>query len=75
MHHDSKWKLEINLSKSEVMNMNRTGEKKSYNFSFKNRTMGCVTSYTYLGIELKNNGSFKAAQKIHRRKHRVPCSN
>ncbi len=58
----SKWKLEINLSKSKVMNMNRTGKKKCYNFSFKNRTMESVTSYTYLGIVLTNNGSFKAAQ-------------
>ncbi len=55
----SKWKLEI---KSKVMNMNITGKKKCYNFSFKNRKMESVTSYTYLGIKLTNNGSFKAAQ-------------
>ncbi len=45
------------------MFMNRTGKNPGYQSKFQNDTIECVSSYTYLGIELANNGSFSLAQK------------
>jgi len=58
-----KWKLEINLSKSKVMCLNKQGKYIKHEFTLGNANLQCVKSYSYLGIEISNSCSFKLAQK------------
>jgi hypothetical protein len=58
-----KWKLGVNLTKSEVIVFNPSGRKlDNYNFKFGDLKMKIVKSYTYLGIEFLSSGSFWLAK-------------
>lgn len=55
------WNLSINLQKSKIMTFNLNGKKIHGQFSFKNQTIELVSFYTYLGVAITNNSSFKCA--------------
>jgi len=61
----NKWGLEINYSKTKTVIFNDTSKKKSYTsqdtFTINSNHISVVEEYTYLGITLHRNGSFKTA--------------
>ena len=57
------WKLAVNLSKSKTMCFTKHGQNTKHQFMFGEESLEHVKSYSYLGIELSQTGSFKLAQK------------
>ena len=57
----AQWKLAVNLSKTQVVIFSSSYLRQNYSFSFGNQNIQIGTSYTYLGIAIKSNGSFKDA--------------
>ena len=56
------WKVEVNRSKSKVLYVNKGGRTTSKAFTIGNEPLEVSKSYTYLGLEITNTGSFKLAQ-------------
>ena len=54
----SKWKLEVNTSKSKVLVFNSNGKSFLNHFRYKNQIIETVNQYCYLGFTLKCNGNF-----------------
>ena len=58
----SDWELSLNINKSKVIIFNSTSVvKDKHSFYFRDKTLDIVASYTYLGLTLTSNGSFKLA--------------
>ena len=57
------WKLEVNLSKSKIMCLSRSGELTDATFCYNDAPLEQVQSYCYLGMELSSNCSFHRAEK------------
>ena len=56
-----KWKLNVNLKKSNVMIFNHTGLTLKGKFQFGDKIIPITNQYCYLGIEIKPSGSFETA--------------
>ena len=56
------WKVEVNQSKSKVLYVNKCGRITSSTFTIGDKPLELAKSYTYLGLEITNTGSFKLAQ-------------
>ena len=63
-----KWKLNVNLSKSKVLIMNRSGRLITDNFSYQGTTLECVKMYPYLGIPITNSFSFNHISQFFKNK-------
>jgi len=59
----TKWKLAINYDKSKMMCFSKQGKLIKEQFTIQGKSVEQVKSYTYLGVEIKNSGSFNLAQK------------
>ena len=59
----TKWKLEINMSKTKTICFKKSNKKENVNFQCNGCNIENVDSYSYLGIEISSNGSFKPAEK------------
>ncbi len=61
----NKWKLNINRDKSKVMKFSKGGTRKRPNPTFRvgEEPIEITKKYTYLGVEISDNGSFKGAQQ------------
>jgi hypothetical protein len=58
----SKWKLQVNLSKTKVIIFNKGGHKiTKYTFLYNGMPLEVVQNYTYLGINFNASGTFKQA--------------
>jgi hypothetical protein len=58
----SKWKLVVNIRKSNVMIFNKSGHTlKNYKFTYGNVTLDLTNEYCYLGIVFVPSGSFTKA--------------
>ena len=59
------WELEANMDKTNVMIFNSSGKllKESHQFSLNGNKIISARKYTYLGVQLSLNGSFKEAIK------------
>ena len=55
--------LTVSISKSKVMIFNKTGRKIKEHFTIKNDKLEIVNTFTYLGVEIMNNGSFTLGVK------------
>ena len=58
-----KWKLQVNLSKSKTMCLNKQGKSLKFNPTLGAEKLECVDSYTYLGFEISNSCSLRQAEK------------
>jgi hypothetical protein len=58
-----KWKLEVNRSKSQTMHFTKTGKSDNHTFSFNDQSLEWVNNYSYLGLELSSNCSFRKAEE------------
>ena len=59
------WKLEVNISKTNIMIFNSSGRKlKSDTFLFQGKKLEVTDSYCYLGINMSPSGSFNHTQKV-----------
>ena len=47
-----KWKLEVNLTKSKVMCLNKQGKYIKHEFTLGHEKLEGIKSYSYLGIEI-----------------------
>jgi hypothetical protein len=59
----TKWKLELNLTKSKVMSFSKHKNTPKEKFTFAGEELEKVEKYTYLGFEIASNGAFKIAEK------------
>ena len=57
------WKLKVNTDKSKIMVFNSNGKSHLNAFALKNHTLETVSSYCYLGIQMKYNGNFQLSIK------------
>lgn len=55
--------LTVNTKKSVIMIFNKAGRKSKDNFTYNNRPLATVQSFTYLGVEISASGSFSAGIK------------
>ena len=55
--------LTVNAKKSVVMVFNNAGRKTTEKFSYENRDLATVQSFTYLGIDITAKGSFSSGVK------------
>jgi hypothetical protein len=60
-HYSEKWRLKINTDKTKVMVFNKNGKMTCDNFLLGEKALETVKTYTYLGIEFNNCGSFNNA--------------
>ncbi len=68
----NKWKLQINISKSKTMCLNKVGRGTKCNFTIGQQELEHTKSYPYLGIEVSNSFSFKAIQQnLHKKAMRA----
>lgn len=58
-----KWKIEVNLNKTQVVVFRRGWQPVNHTFYFDNKELKTVNSYIYLGILFKYNGRFQQTQK------------
>ena len=58
-----KWKLNVNMAKSKTMCFSKGRHNPVHQMKYNDIELEQVQSYSYLGIELSSNGSFKAAEK------------
>ena len=56
----SKWKLEVNTTKTKILNF---GRKKKNEFTLNNETIEIVDSFKYLGVVFSKNGRFIEAME------------
>ena len=59
----TKWKLEINVTKSKSLIFSKQGKDTNDLFTIGDQALDQVKSYPYLGIEFSSSGSFKLAQQ------------
>ena len=55
------WKLQVNMSKTKTMCFTNKKQYTAYPMTYSGETIEQVDKYTYLGIEICSNGSFKSA--------------
>ena len=59
----TKWKLQVNLSKSKLMCMSKSRKMPTIDGQIFGNRLEQVQSYPYLGVELSWNGTFRTAEK------------
>ena len=56
----SKWRLEVNLLKTNIMHVHKNRKPRSnFNFNFENKTVDYCEQYRYLGVTLNENLNFE----------------
>ena len=56
-----KWKLQVNMSKTKTMCFSNSKKRNTLSMKYNKETLEQIDTYTYLGIEISANGSFKVA--------------
>jgi hypothetical protein len=64
-----RWRLNINIKKTKVMNLSKTERKantdsNAYLFDFNDNRLELVTEYKYIGLSVTYNGKLKYAAEI-----------
>ena len=59
----TKWKLDINTSKTKILQFNKSKNDKKKVFTFNDCKLESVEEYKYLGIIINRSGSFKSASE------------
>ena len=59
----SKWNIEVNKDKTEVLVFRNSWQQTQHKWYYDNQELNIVNSYVYLGVLLNYNGKFQATQK------------
>ena len=62
MNYCNKWRLQVNLKKSKTMCMQKCGRQPMLRIKYNSLQLEQVKTYSYLGIDISSNGSYKQAE-------------